>query len=172
MAEDSVTLLFVVGQHSFAGSVEHHSTRILDVLNDAQSSLLRVRNAIVFPGFRGAPVAEFAEATVQKASLDFVLLTDDRHEAPLRRKFSLIDKQPHPTFVLLPDHEIRGTALLERSIDPELLLNHRASAFFPIVNATIARPNSDDHPLTAHVAFINKQKATLVEIDKRPAALI
>ena len=51
--DDHVALLFVVGEHTFAAQVEHHSTRILDVLNDAESGLLRVKNAVVFPGLLG-----------------------------------------------------------------------------------------------------------------------
>jgi hypothetical protein len=165
--DDHVALLFVVGEHTFAAAVEHHSTRILDVLNDAQSALLRVKNVVVFPGLCGTPLAEFAEATLQKSSLDFVVLTDNHHEAPVRRKFSLVDKQGHATFALLAKYEIRGTAMLERSIDPELLLSARASNFFPIVNPTITSPDKGSPPLSAHVAFVNKQKVSLIEIDKR-----
>lgn len=167
MAEDFVSVLFVVGQHSFAGQVEHHSTRILDVLNDAQSSLLRIKNASVFPGFHGKSMAEFAEATLQKSALDCVVLTGSQHEAPLRRKFALVDKQSHVAFALLPHYEVRGTVMLERSADPELLLNARASNFFPMVNATVTNSAANDPPLSTQVAFINKHKISLLEIDRR-----
>lgn len=170
MIDDQVALLFIAGNHSFAAAVEHHSTRVLDLLNDAQSAMLSVRSAAVFSGLRGAPVAEFAEATIQKSAIDCVILAEERHEAPMRRKFGFVDKQTHPAFALLGNYEIRGSVMLERSADPQLLLNSQASAFFPVVAASVTDASDAAQLFTASVVFVNKLKVALLEIDRHAVA--
>ena len=170
IADDQVALLFIAGNHSIAAAVEHHSTRVLDLLNDVQSAMMNVQGAAIFSGLRGAPTAEFPASTIQKSAIDCVIFTEDRHEAPLRRKFGFVDKQTHSAFVLIGNYEIRGSAMLERSADPQLLLNSQASAFFPVVAASVTDASDAAQHLSASVVFVNKQKVALLEIDRRAVA--
>lgn len=166
MTTDRVGVLLVVGRHSFTGSVDHNSSRVLDLLNDAHTALLRVHGVAVFRGTQVRPIVEFDEVTVPKSGIDCVVLTEERHEAPLRRQYALVEKQPHPVFAVMTDYEIRGTAMLERSADPALVLNSSALTFFPIVAASISRADVDGPPLSANVVFVNKTKVSLLQIEK------
>ncbi len=114
MSTDRVAALFFVGQHTIAGFVEHSGTRILDVLNDASTEFLSVHGGATFRGINGQPIGEFELATVPKSAIDCVVLTEEDHEAPLRRKYALVEKKSQGVFVLLPEYEIRGTAMVSR----------------------------------------------------------
>jgi len=167
MTSDPVAVLFIAGRHAFAGTLEHSSSRVLDVLNGAGTEFLRIREASVFRGLQGASIGQFAEITVPKSSIDCVILTGERHEAPVQRKYALIEKESHAVFVLLESHELRGQVMFERSVDPITMLNSGASKFFPVVNATVASADHNARELSAKVAFVNKSKVAALQIDER-----
>lgn len=170
MATDRVAALFIVGRHSFAGGLDHHYLRVLDVLNDASAALLRLYGVAAFRGLHGKPISEFDEIVVPKAAIDCVILADERHEAPMRRQFALVEKRPHPMFVLLTEYEIRGTVMLDRYLDPAMFFNSNASCFFPIVSAGVSSVDGHGPPLEAAVAFVNRERVSLLHVDKREIA--
>jgi hypothetical protein len=167
MSSDRVAALFIVGRHSFIGTVDHSGSRVLDVLNEASTEFLRVQGVSVFRGLEGGPIAHYDEITVPKAAIDCVILTDERHEAPLRRKYALVEKQSHNVFVLLTDYEVRGTVMLGRSLDPVLILNSGASSFFAVVGASVSSVDGKGPPVPTKVAFVNKSKVSLLQIEKQ-----
>jgi len=170
MTTNHVAVLLIVGRHSVAGTIDHSSSRVLDVLNDVNAEFLRVHGVAVFRGIQGGPIVQFDEVTVPKSAIDCAILTEDRHEAPLRRQYALVEKCPHPVFAVLTDYEVRGTAMLERSVDPVLVLNSGASHFFPIVTANVSSVDSKGPPLAAKVVFVNKTRVSLLQIEKRAIA--
>lgn len=166
MSIDRVSALLFVGGHSIAGSVAHSGTRILDVLNDANTEFLAVLGGTIYRGVEGQPIGSFESATVPKSAIDCVVLTDEGHEAPLRRKYALIEKKSQGVFVLLPDYEIRGTAMVTRTFDPVQLLGGGASTFFPLVEANVSSIAGAGSALAAKVAFVNKHKVALLQAEK------
>lgn len=170
MTSERVALLFIVGKHAFGGAVDHHSSRVLDLLNDVHTEFLRVCSVAVFQGFSGRLIAQFDEATIRKAAIDRVALTEERHEAPLRRQYARVEKQRSPIFALLTNYEVRGTVMLDRSVDPGLVLNHQASTFFPVVAAKVSCVDAPGPPLVAKVVFVNKNKVSLLQIEKQTVA--
>jgi hypothetical protein len=170
MTTNQVAVLFIVGRHSFAGTIDHSSSRVLDVLNDVNTEFLRVHGGAVFRGFQGGPIGQFDETTVPKSAIDCVVLTEERHEAPQRRQYALVEKQSHPVFVLVADYEVRGNVMLGRTVDPVLVLNSSASTFFPIVTASVSTVDVKGPPLSARVVFVNKAKVSLLQIEKQAIA--
>lgn len=170
MTTDRVAVQIIVGRHAFIGLLEHSSTRVLDILNSTGTEFLRIHQATVFCGMGGAPMGEFAEITVPKSSLECVMLTGERHEAPLQRRYALVEKQSHAAFVLLEHHELRGEIMLGRTLDPVHLLNGAASNFFPVVSPTLSSADPAAPSLTAKVAFINRTKVTALHVDPRTGA--
>ena len=118
MTSDQVAVLFIAGRHSFAGSLDHNRVRVLDGLNGAGTEFLRVHDASVFRGLWDGPTEQFDTITVPKSSIDCVVLTEDRHEAPLQRKYALVEKHSHAAFVLLEHYELRGKLMIGRKFDP------------------------------------------------------
>ena len=87
MTSDQVAVLFIAGRHSFAGAMDHNRVRVLDGLNSASTEFLQVHDASVFRGLWDGPTEQFDTITVPKSSIDCVVLTEDRHEVPLQRKY-------------------------------------------------------------------------------------
>ena len=54
MTTNPVDVLLIAGKHSFAGAMEHSSSRVLDVLNDVNTEFLKVGKVAVFQGLGGA----------------------------------------------------------------------------------------------------------------------
>ena len=143
MTSNHVAVIFIVGRYSLAGAMDHSSSRVFDVLNDANTEFLRVHGVAVFRGIRGEPIEQLDEITVPKSAIDCVLLTD---------------------------YLVRGTVMLGRSVDPVLVLNSSASTFFPIVAASVSSVDIEGPPLSARVVFVNKTKVSLLQIEKRATA--
>jgi hypothetical protein len=170
MMTDRVAVQIIAGRHAFTGSLEHSSIRVLDVLNNAGTEFLRIHVAVVCRGLGGTPIGEFAEITVPKSSIECVVLTEERHEAPLQRRYALVEKQSHAAFVLLAHHELRGEIMLGRTLDPIHLLNGAASNFFPVVSATLSSADPAIPCVNAKVAFINRTKVAALHVDQRTGA--
>jgi hypothetical protein len=161
-----ITALFIAGRHLFAGAVEHGSNRILDVLNDANAEMLRIHGVEIFRQSIGEPIAQLKEAVIPKSAVDCVLLYGDSHEAPLRRQYALVNKQPRTVFVVLTEHAIHGTLMVKGSGDPALVLMHAAPTFFPIVEPILSGVGATNATIPARVALVNKTKVSLIQIER------
>lgn len=168
MTSDQVAVLFIAGRHSFAGAMDHNRARVLDGLNSSSTEFLQVHDASVFRGLWDGPTEQFDTITVPKSSIDCVVLTEDRHEAPLQRKYALVEKPSHWAFVLLEHYELRGKVMIGRNFEPLAMLNSGASHFFPLVTATLSSVENNVPTLSAKVVFVNKTKVSLLQIDDRP----
>jgi hypothetical protein len=161
---NQVGVLFIAGDHAVAGAMEHNSSRVLDMLNSAGTEFLRIKEASVFRGLSGEPIDRFPEVTLPKSAVDCVILTEDRHEAPLLRNYSLVEKRSHPVLVVVAGYELRGEVMFGRAADPLSLLNSGASTFFPIVSASVSSPAGNAPAVSAKVAIVNKAKVLLLQI--------
>jgi hypothetical protein len=167
---DQVAVLFIAGDHAVAGAMDHSRSRVLDMLNSAGTEYLRIQDAAVFRGLSGEPIDTFAEVTLPKTAVDCVILTEDRHEAPLERNYALVEKRSHPVFLVVAAYELRGHAMFGRSADPLSLLNSVAPTFFPIVSATISSATSNGPKVSGKVVIVNKTKVSLLQIGDAPIA--
>jgi len=167
MQPNRTTVLFVVGRHLFAGAIDHGNNRVLDVLNDGNTDLLRVHEVDIFPQSIGERIARLEEAVIPKAMVDCVLLCSGDHEAPMRRRNALIVKPRRVVFVLLQDHAIRGTLMVKDARDPGLVLTGAAPAFFPIIEPDLLGADATKPPIPVQVALVNKTKVSLITIEQR-----
>jgi hypothetical protein len=138
---------------------------MLDVLNDVNTEFLAVLGGTIYRGVEGQPIGGVESATVPKSAIDCVVLTDEGHEAPLRRKYALIEKKSQGVFVLLPDYEIRRTAMVSRTFQPVLLLGGGASTFFPLVEANVSSIAGTVPAPAAKVAFVSRHKVSLLQAE-------
>ncbi len=163
---DSVTILAVAGQHSLFGVLQNTGVRVIDVLNDPGTDFIRLEEAIVCRGIQGQCVERAPELTVHKAVLDFVLLDTGKHEAPVRRHHTRVEKELHEALVLVGDYEIRGTLMLRKSSDLIAALNRELSNFFPVITPRLSIVSTDKGPIAAGLAIVNKSRISLLHFQR------
>lgn len=163
---DSVTILAVVGQHSLFGVLQNSEVRVIDVLNDPGTDFIRLKEAIICRGIHGECVERAPELTVHKGVLDFVLLETGKHEAPVRRQHTWVEKELHEALLLVGDYEIRGTLMLRKSSDVVTAVNRELSNFFPVTTARLSTVNTAKGPIAAGLAIVNKSRISLLHFQR------
>ena len=139
-----VSVIVVAGPHSLFGAIEHRRLRMLDVLSDVSSNYLQLHSVTVRRGIDGQCISQPWEVTLPKSALDFVLLEADKYEAPLRRTYTVVAKQPRAALILVGDYEIRGQFMIKGSFDGLPILCQEPIAYFPVTRARISRITNAD----------------------------
>jgi hypothetical protein len=163
---DLVTVVAVAGQHSMIGALQNSGMRVIDVLNDPGTEFIRLHEVVICRGIHDQCVKRAAEITVRKAMLDFVLLEADKHEAPLRRQHTVIEKRPHDALVLVGDYEVHGTIMLRKVSDLIAALNRELSDFFPLMAPRLLKVGSADGSITSGLALVNKSRISLLHFQQ------
>jgi len=164
--QGELAVILVSGRHTFTGSLVLGGQRVLDVLNDRSSAFLRVNKTTVSRSGQTEAFGELQEAVVAKSSVDCLLIENEVHEAPVRRRHSLVNKHPFATFVLLPDYEICGMTMWAVRPDALGLLAPDAPGFFPISPATLWGSSLGEHRASP-AAFVNKASVSMISIGKQ-----
>jgi hypothetical protein len=164
---DRVSVIVVAGPHSLFGTIEHRGLRMLDVLNDVSSNYLQLHKVTVRRGVDGPCISQPCEATLPKSAIDFVLLEANKHEAPMRRTYAVVAKQPRAALILLGDYEIRGQFMIKGSFDGLPTLCQEPIAYFPVTRARLSRVTGADTPFSAGVALINGLKTRLLQLERQ-----
>ena len=169
MAEN-VPALIIAGQHSFACLLENRGQRVLELLNDASTQFLQLHEVLVHRAFESETKQQLREATVPKASIEFVLVNQSKHESPSRRQVAFIQKQPYAAFMAVGGYELQGTVLLRGTPDSFCALARELSDFFPLTNCRVSMASDLQNTFPAGVALINKAKLSLTHIDTQCSA--
>jgi hypothetical protein len=163
MQNSQETEVFVAtAAHLLFGKLQTSGSRVQEILNDANSNFLRLRDATVFRGaalaLRAAPLLVLA-----KEQIVFVALSGSKYEAPDKRRYAFADKKHSTCFVIAAGYEIEGTVSLKGSLDPIAALNSEFGDFFPIAEPTIGNIG-DRQSVPAEVALVNKSMISAIEI--------
>ena len=162
---DPVTIILVAGQHSYSGLLDNRGLRVLDILNDPGTEFLHLTKVAVHRKFFETDVKHLGEVTLPKVGVDFVLLEQGKHEAPLRRQNARVEKRSYSAFAVLGDYEIQGTLMLSGSPDPVRALSRELSTFFPMTHAKLSVRGAPKDPVAAGIALISKSKVSLLHIE-------
>jgi hypothetical protein len=139
------------------------------LLNDPSTEFLQFSNVALHQKFFEKNIKNLPDVTIPKSGIDFVLLEQGKHEAPLRRQNALVEKRSYPAFLVLGNYEIRGNLMLKGAPEVVGALKRELSAFFPITHPRVSIVGGADDSVPAGVALINKEKVSLLHID--PQAL-
>jgi hypothetical protein len=155
-------------QHLVLGRVQTSGNRLQEVLNDASTDFLRLKDASIF---RGAtiPVRAAGTVTIAKQQIAFATIKSDRYEAPEKRAYAFADKKHCNCFVIVHGFELDGTMNLKGPADPIPALRSELPAFFPIADPKIGNLGVPQ-PVPATVALVNKSMVSVIEISS-PAAI-
>jgi hypothetical protein len=166
MTATYVPVIIFSGSHSFAGVIEHGGRRVLDVLNDVGTDFIRLERVEVLGRSASQPIEQLGEATVPKAAIDCAMLSEEIHEAPLRRQYSFVEKQPRKVFLTLVEHQVRGTIMLNGAPDPRQVLGRDAPVFFAVAEATVSTREKTGSAAPTAVVLINRAKVSLLQIER------
>jgi hypothetical protein len=154
----TVLILLVAGQHSFSGDVKNRGSRVLELLNDPSTGFQQLSHVTVQRGFFAGSATQLDEATIPKAAIDLLLLEPNKHEAPLRRRPANVEQRFHSVFVLVSDHDIRGTLMLTGTSDFIGAFAGELTAFFPWIKVRISTAAGEIKPASTGVAIVNQSK--------------
>ncbi|OAI55042.1 hypothetical protein AYO47_02655 [Planctomyces sp. SCGC AG-212-M04] len=162
-----VPLTIVLRSHTIDCQIANSDHRVLDILNDLGSGFLKVSNVRLHEIEESGSLGPLEEAVIPKSSIDCVLLDQELHEAPVRRRHSLVPKHQRATFVLLPHHELCGMTNWAGRPESLALLATDAPRFFPVSAATLWGANRQGEPLASPVAFVNKLSVSMLSLGDR-----
>lgn len=163
-ASGHVVVTITAGGHSLVGAFECRSQRILDVLNDASTDFLRVRQVAVFRQIRGECIAHLHDVTIPTSAVRFAALQGDKHDASLRQ-YAFVGKQAHRAIVVCDGHEMCGTVMATGTADPVSALGKDASMFFAVTDVQVSNDVTNESfrmPMT----FVNKTMVSFMHVIK------
>jgi hypothetical protein len=163
MANSQETEVFVAtAEHLLFGKLQTGGNRVQEVLNDINSSFLRLRDATVFRG-ASVPIRPAPLLLLSKQQIVFAALSGSRYEAPEKRRYAFADKKHCTCFLIASGYEIEGTVSLKGAVDPIIALNSELCDFFPVAEPKIGNIGSKQQ-VPATVVLVSKAMISAIEI--------
>jgi hypothetical protein len=161
----------ITHEHRFEATVYTRGQRLLDMLNDRTTDYLGINDVEVHR--YSAPeecIAAFPEAIIRKNDLHLVIITGEKHEAPVHRLFGFVQKIPYHVFLTVPGYEVRGVMHLaaRRTPNPIAVLAREMGTFFPVTGATASQAWTGEDVLTCPVIMVNKHSLSLFALSQEP----
>ena len=160
--------LLVTAEHVIAGNVDTRNLRLSDMLNEPDTSYIRIRDVGVFSGGENKRIATLRECVIPKVKLELALILDADHEAPHKRRYQYVEKKAIPVFLKVHGCLVRGSLPLQLTgasdPDPVWVLTQKTPHFFPVVQATVSWSASDPQPLQVPVAIVNTDAVALFSV--------
>jgi hypothetical protein len=156
--------ILVTNEHLLGVEIETRGQRLLDVLNDTNTSFLCVNAVRVFRRGCTTPVATLPQAVIQKSNVALAIPAGDTHEAPQKRSRSFVPKRRSAAFLVVLGYEVRGELALKRTDDPVAALCHELGRFFPVPNGTVAFAGTRCPQQTAQVVIVNSDHVSLLQL--------
>jgi hypothetical protein len=165
--QGQVRLTIVLRTHTIDCSIAHSDHRVLDILNDLGTGFLKVSNVGLQGVTRAGGLEALEQAMIPKNAIDCVLLDQEAHEAPVRRRHALVAKHQRSALILLPNQELSGMTNWTGRPEPVALLAPEAASFFPVSAAILWDIHRHGEPISASVAFVNKSSVSMLSLGER-----
>jgi len=161
-------VMLVTAEHVIAGNIDTRDLRISEILNDIDTSYVRIGDAGLFGKARNKQITTLRQCIVLKSMLELVLILDKQHETPQKRRHHFVEKKIVPVFLTVHGCEVRGGLPLERvgqtDPDPIWVLNQRTPQFFPVTQATVSRVVGAAGPLQVPTVIVNTAAVSLFSV--------
>lgn len=163
MIGNQVPVTLVTHEHLLSGVLVTFGERLLDILNGRLTDMLSINDVqISRVGLTAKVDVGLPSATVRKLSIDLVILRATAHEAPEKRWYSYVEKQPHRIFLTLPGCHVAGTVRLTRTPQPAMAVLQQCDDFMPITGATVTM--ADGEALQAQVVMVRRESIGLLYV--------
>jgi hypothetical protein len=170
--EPGTLVELITHEYRFRATVYTRGWRLLDLLNDPMTHYLQINDLRIYRYNNSSEgVATFSEGFVRKDDLHLVIITSEKHEAPIQRLFNYVRKAPYHVFLTVPGHEVRGTMHIvqQPDVNPITILTSQPGAFAPVTGATVSRAWTGEEILSCPVVMVNKNSLSLFCLSEEPA---
>jgi hypothetical protein len=150
----------VTNAHSIVGLLETGGKRVLEVLNDLNTSYLSLNEVRSQRLGATNDAVSLPTLLICKSEITACALTQVRHEAAQRRVNAYVPKVPHGIYVIAGACQCRGTIGLRGNSDPKVALEGELGIFFPITEATLQCGTAE---LNAKVVFIHRASVAAIQ---------
>jgi hypothetical protein len=164
MSTPETRIVIAAGKQLLSANIATERRRVADVLNDQNFQCLSVQDVHVISVGNDDPEKVLSEALVPLSSINFVILTSEKHEAPDKRRYSLVEKRRWGVYLLLPDFSIEGHLSLAGRPEPRYALTVELSNFFAVTSANVTPGTDSAHCIQAPVVLVNKAKLSLFSL--------
>lgn len=156
MDSEKPRVIVAVAQHWLVGDVPSKGVRIQDVLTDGATEFVRLENVHVCRYAQPEScLMKLPEVVVPKSKIEFVVIPETRHEAPVKRRDNYTVRATTDVVVVLGKHCIQGELHLPNSSnDSVYTLTRQVGRFFPITRASVSGEGGEH--LNAPVIFANR----------------
>jgi len=168
------SIALVAGEHWVTGLISTEERRVLDIVNDRQSEYLQLAEVRLYlSADLGEPVATLDKAVLPKASILFLMITEERHEAPRKRVSFFVRKDHYEFFATVAGFEVRGYVHLTQRTDMLgylTKLQREGSQFFPVTDTSVAQMGPFGEPSHAPVTLVNRTHLDVFYLSEAPSA--
>jgi hypothetical protein len=156
--------MLVTHEHLLDGEIDTHGQRLLDVLNDASTSFLRVKDVRVLRRKCATAIAISPEAVIRKSNVALAIPAGDKHESPVRRSLSFDSKRRYSAFLVVLGYEVRGELALKGTDDGVAALCHELGYFFPVPKGRVAFAGTYCRDTGAQVVIVNSDHVSVLQL--------
>jgi hypothetical protein len=164
--QQEIPVALVTEQFIFLGNLATGGRRLQDILNDALTDYLSLRNVQISTTMEGdSVVQELTHATIVKESLLLGLLRQDAHEAPIKRQNYRVRRDFCEASIVIKTLCIHGAIHLPRaSSQASAILSRDLKNFFAVTDATIMYGTGAEKVMTTSVVMVNKKMLSLFHV--------
>jgi hypothetical protein len=165
-----VTADFLAEGHRFSAEVILRAGPLIDMLNDATTSYLRVEHVYISPITDPAALtASHTAGQIRKDNLSIVITTPDQAISRRPGAYTQGGQVTFDTFMTVPGFEIRGGIRLELAVDVERLFIYGSERFVAVFDATATATTNPSVQFTGGAILVNRSQIGIFCMDKRVA---
>ena len=162
-----IPVTLVTDHYSYLGQLDTGGRRLQDILNDALTDYLSLRDVKVATTVDGRTIVqELPTATIVKNNVLLGLLRQETHEAPIKRQNYRVRRDFCEAAIVINEIRIHGAIHLPRSSShAAAILARDLKSFFAVTDATIAHGPGDESSTTAEVVLVNQHALSLFHVN-------
>jgi len=155
---------FFTGRYRFSADAATGDRRLIDLLRDSTRQYIDLRRVRIFPKEGVEPLADYEDALLRKAEVEWIAVRDEPSRAEARL-YGFVRKTAVRVAFVLPSFLIEGNVHLEtRTTDPVVFflrgLEQSKERFVAVTDATITpSPNGADAEI--QFAIVNRDSVRL-----------
>ncbi|NLG27318.1 MAG: hypothetical protein GX557_05375 [Chloroflexi bacterium] len=163
MIGQPIPVTIVTHEHLFHGTLTTLGERLLDILNNGLTDLLRLKDVRVCTCQTGASEdVHLQTATIRKSAVNIVILRSSGHEAPGKRWDNYVEKLAYRAYLIVPGCEIEGTVRLNRTELPDMAVLQQPGEFMAVTMASLTY--SDGNKEQAFVVMVRRSSIGLLYV--------
>lgn len=163
-----ITADFVAVGYRISAEVALRAGTLLDTLNDATISYLRVEHIYVSPITDPAALtANHSVGQIRKDNLSLVVTTPDQGVSRRPGAYTQGGQVTFDTFMTLPGFEIRGGIRIELAVDVERLFIYGSDRFVAVFDAMATATMNPSVQFTGGAILVNRSQIGIFCMDKR-----